>query len=1151
MINRFKKYWEILVILLLGLTPLLWYKASNSLALGHDMGYPINPIAFFSDRLFLWTDRVALGFDQTVSTAAILIHGLEAFISSLGFSIFTTQKIVFIFWFVLPGLAMYYFVSTIHKDKSQWFIRLSASLFYMFNHFLLQGWFIAERTKISLVVALPLLLVFTISTIEKKNSMLKGLALIFLTMFFLNGGGGLPLYGGIVLALFSVLIFFGLAEVRLNGKREIKRIVLLGVGIVGCFILANFYWILPTGVNILSSYKQNLSSIGGISGIISWSSEISKYASYLNLFRLQGIPDWYGNTIHPYANIFLSNPILILVSFLIPVLVFSSLFIVKRYPKYQKNVLFLSFLTLISIVFSAGSHPPFGFVYNSFLAFIPGFAIFRSPFYKFAPALWFSYSYLFSFSIYFLIINLKKPKFILSKYVKNVGFVLILVSILAYSFPFFTGVFFNWQKPFSTMIKLPAYVLEFDKWVNKNISYNDRIITFPELNQDWHVAVYNWNYWSTAPLVSLFTENSIITNDKNISANELLFVNNFYDSLKKGTTAWKRISQLLGINYFLLQNDFAFNSGQFSTTNPSLYKGIFSNLSVIVKKQNFGQWSLYKVAGSNPQKLSLSSNTSLVLTKKDLTDPLFDINSILSLPNSDNENLYFSKSAEKKNIPTTDFTRTILIESCLYCDGKEREINLYIPTPQILPGSIFYQFVKSKELKEEKLVADDSSQLVDFYLGISLKRIGELKQLIQTGDNGDNIAYAISEIKKDAKKTVDLLSVLDKSQPANQLEILRVDNFLKVENRSLNDIDQQFSGTFRQQITLLRDYIAASYQKNSVYEFIYPPDNEKHYSFTMDTGGNYEIFLQKQDFGRDLSFQKIIIDGQGVAVKPVVKNDYYLSLGKIPFSAGTHNLQFQIDQPDNLLKQVGDFQLAPNNPACKLFTLGNIYPNHRYVLNFNYLTEGGGRFSGPELTVGQFRGDTEVLPLKVQLSASNVSQVYETDIITGDNANKLKISLCHSPGYEDGSTISISNLNLEPVSILSVAAILDNTSEKNTPPYSITRINQTKYKVSVRGAKNPYLLVLDSEFNSNWKVSFDDSKKSLFGKLFGSYISENNHIVINGFSNGWFIDRQGDYSLTIEYAPQKYFNLGWIITIMSILAVFFYLIFIKYYGRKN
>ena len=488
-----KKYWEILIIIFLGLTPLLWYKNPNSLALGHDMGFPINPIVFFQDRLFLWTDRIGFGWDQTLGSAATLIHGLEALVASLGFSIFDTQKIIFIFWFLLPGLAMYYFVSTIHKEKEQWFIRLSASLFYMFNHFLLQAWFIAERTKISLFIALPLLLGLTISILEKRISALKGFALMSLVFFLFNGGGGLPLYGGLLLALFSSFLFFGFIKLRRNPRAQVKRLMGIAFGILASFILANFYWILPLFVNVLSSYSQSLSSIGGISGILAWSFEISKFASILNLTRLQGIPDWYDNPQHPFSDLFLNNPLLILVSFLIPTIVFSSLFLIKKVPQYKKYIVFFNILAVLGIIFTAGSHPPFGTIYNSLLTFVPGFAIFRTPFYKFAPTLWFAYSYLFAFSFYYLTQNLKH---------KSIFRFLVLPAILIYSFPFFTGSFFNWRTPFSTMTSLPPHVLTFSDYANSNLSFNDRVLTFPHQNLDWNTSIYKWGYWSTSPVES-------------------------------------------------------------------------------------------------------------------------------------------------------------------------------------------------------------------------------------------------------------------------------------------------------------------------------------------------------------------------------------------------------------------------------------------------------------------------------------------------------------------------------------------------------------------------------------------------------------------------------------------------------------------------
>lgn len=1141
-INKIKKHWEVFIILLLGLTPLLWYKNPNSLALGHDMGFPIDPINFFNDRLFLWTDRVGLGWDQTLGSAAILIHGFEALISKLGFDIFTTQKIVFIFWFVLPGLAMYYFTSIFYKEKEQWFIRLSASLFYMFNHFLLQGWFIAERTKISLFVALPLLLGLILSIIEKRISALKGIALMSLVFFFFNGGGGLPLYGGLLLALTLGFLFFGFIQLRESGRGELKRLFLVAIGILASFILANFYWILPTFIKSFSSYAQSLSTIGGISGVIAWSFEISKFASILNVMRLQGIPDWYDNPQHPFSGLFLNNPFLILISFLIPVVVFSSLFLIKKTPQYRRYIVFFNILAVLGIIFTAGSHPPFGVIYNLFLTFIPGFAIFRTPFYKFAPALWFAYSFLFSFSAYFLIKGLTKPKFLANAYIKNISFILIIVGILFYNFPFFTGSFFEWQKPLSTMTKLPSYILDFDKWVNSNISYDDRIITFPLLNTDWHVSTYKWGYWSTAPLASLMTNKSVIANDRVMTVNELLFTNSFYNSIEKDVPVWKRISQLMGINYFLLQNDFTADSKQFGTVAPAFYKEKFDNLEGIVRKQSFGEWDLYQISGNNPKKVFLSSNMSLLLTKKDLNDQLFDTNSIFNLPNSDNENFYFTNQAEKKNVPPEDFARIILIESCLYCDRKEKEINLDLHKPQILPGSIFYRLIRNKEAKEIKEVKNDPSKQIDFYLGISFKRMGEIEQLILLKETNQKIDLSLEEIKRNSKKINDIVNKMDKSDVGVQLEILRINNFLKAENRALNDIAQKStSKEVKEKIALLEYYIADIYKKNSSFELVYPPDNQKHYAFNIETSGSYELLLKKQDAGQDLSFQKITIDGQEVTTKSVSKNSYYFSLGSTFLSKGHHSLKFEIDNSENLLKDIGDFSIMPNNPECKTINVTNVYPNHRYIFSLNFTTEGRGEFSGPELNIGQFINGREVLPSKVKLGTSSVSKTFSTDIITQDKVNKLNISICHSPGYEYDSLIKVNNLSLKPIIIPLVAAVLDNTSDKNLPEHSVKRINQTQYKVSVKGVKKPYFLILNTAFNSNWQVSFPD----------GSKLPIVQHIKVNGFANGWLIDRQGDYFLTIEYSPQRYFYLGGVVTVTFLMLVGFYLIITRYYEYKN
>jgi hypothetical protein len=57
MIIKFiRKHLEIIIICLLGLTPLLWFQGSEVI-LGHDSGLVISPVTHFFDRLYLWTYR--------------------------------------------------------------------------------------------------------------------------------------------------------------------------------------------------------------------------------------------------------------------------------------------------------------------------------------------------------------------------------------------------------------------------------------------------------------------------------------------------------------------------------------------------------------------------------------------------------------------------------------------------------------------------------------------------------------------------------------------------------------------------------------------------------------------------------------------------------------------------------------------------------------------------------------------------------------------------------------------------------------------------------------------------------------------------------------------------------------------------------------
>ena len=151
---RKRIFFDLIIIFLLGLIPLLWFR-DGEILLGHDAGLALDPISHFLDRLHVWSQRFSIGTDQSAALlGAFFIHSFEAFLVWLGLSLHSGQIVQFVFWFTLPGVAMYFFAYKTFPGKK--YLPVIASVIYMLNYYLLQGWFIAERTKFSIYIAFPL-----------------------------------------------------------------------------------------------------------------------------------------------------------------------------------------------------------------------------------------------------------------------------------------------------------------------------------------------------------------------------------------------------------------------------------------------------------------------------------------------------------------------------------------------------------------------------------------------------------------------------------------------------------------------------------------------------------------------------------------------------------------------------------------------------------------------------------------------------------------------------------------------------------------------------------------------------------------------------------------------------------------------------------
>ncbi|MEM0314290.1 MAG: hypothetical protein QXQ41_07060 [Candidatus Bathyarchaeia archaeon] len=92
------------------------------------------------------------------------------------------------------------------------------------------------------------------------------------------------------------------------------------------------------------------------------------------------------------------------------------------------------------------------------------------------------------------------------------------------------------------------------------------------------------------------------------------------------------------------------------------------------------------------------------------------------------------------------------------------------------------------------------------------------------------------------------------------------------------------------------------------------------------------------------------------------------------------------------------------------------------------------------------------------------------------------------------------------------------------------QINPTKYFVHVINASQPFFLIFSESFDKNWIAYVD-----------GRQLTNDQHFIVNGFANAWFVNRIGTYTITLEFWPQKLFYIGSAISITTLILCILYI----------
>jgi len=1120
---KHKKFiFEIIILIFIGLVPLLWFQKDN-IILGHDAGLTLSPISHFQDRLNSWTERFGFGNDQSYAIPGFFIHGLEAFVSWIGFSIQEVQKITFVFWFLLPGFTMYYFSSRLEKKLKLHYFALPVSIFYIFNHFLLQGWFVAERTKFSLYAALPLLLAFLFDWKEKGQTF-KTALLLSLTFFFLNGMASLPLFGGVIVTLLVFLIFYFLENFSIKGLVRLISLFLL-IGILSFLLQA--YWLLPYGYYVSHSYSDAVTFFGGTAGIQEWIRYISENSSFLNLFRLQGVPEWYQNPDHPYAGIFFSNPIFVFISFLLPIGAFYPLLISKEQEK-KKIVLFFSFLALFSMIFVAGSHPPFGAFYLLLIKYIPGFIAFRTPFYKFAPALWLSYAVLLGFTFDYVLHNVRSKGYVRFRLL----YLSLIALLLAYSFPFFTGIFFDYIKGQRTMrVSVPNYIYDFARWTENKDNINEKMIVLPRPNKESKVEAYTWGYWSLAPLTSLLTNAPIINESIYMTKTEIGIVDKFYELLKNNDPAWNRLAEFLGIKYIILRNDFAWNLKDSIADNPALYKKslLMNNLKPIV---TFGAWEVYQLEG-------IKSNIVASSTINYFKGPAESIGEIVSLPVFDpTKPLYVegsTSSVETELMPHV--FATYIKPTCSMCDLQWEFINTALYIPLLTRGSYFYSFWNNKEIQEEIKASSSISTMIQYYSGKTLSELLAYRKVADEKKPAGILQETLDDYAYSLRKLEKTISEYSKKENYDNDLLLKLATYLRnqriialglVKNPPKDYTSAELIGIKQKMIQRYQDI---ERNQDKVDKMLWRSTSEIHKRFliTITQKKDFTIFYNPNysQFNSAITL-KLHIDKNIYEVKPVVLDSNWISLGNYTLEEGVHRVE--IEQPIQNLYN-GPKQLtikASVKGACAVSNKIHGRKNEIYKLSFDHRRITGAK----EFYVGIVSAEKKITPfLAADRLLSQAVPVGYTQEFAIQNNNDLFIIFCDQPDIDSESLISsiqIENLRISKLNVPDMVLFSQEEKEKQAILKEVTKKSSSEYLLKFTSRKEKAkFLVLNESYNISWELEAKDTRK----------------FIANGYANGWLINDSKE-NVRIRYKNQDFVRIGFLISIFGLTLSVILLIFL-------
>lgn len=1120
--------------LVFGLALLAVVACIPSIALGKSIwldstaGLQVNPVRLLVSYAYVWNGKYELGMNTGWSlTYSFPIASFYAILFECGFPMWVIERIwMFILLFGSGTGAMLLARSIVLESKRTALAPLLAGLTYMLSPFTFV-YFQSSSAILLTYATLPFLLYFMRRQLTggfNYHTFLKQILVVVLASFIQ------PPYVVVDFSIVGLYVAF-YAAVNWKGARQAWAVIRPFFALVGATFMINLWWILPT-IIYLGNY--------GVGPYISTENPLSldTHSSYLEILRELGNSGFYGmyaggGYYFPYAELYMTSPMIIAVSITLPIVCISALLIPlsSLSARVRHDLVFFGLLSVISIPLASGAYPPynptiFGDLYLAAFRYLPGgfilkqsimFVMLLSISYSVMVCVALTYSHLaVDFCCKYFRIGLRRSDIgrrphshLVSRslrfrsWVEVVFSLAVVVIVLVDGFPIVTGQVVDQNERFTS---IPEYWDQAASWVD-NVSGNFRVLATPYQ----YFPVYDWGARNGPLEPTLFTKPVIVADAGALAGNSQgqSLAESAYALLADNRTAYlPNVLSLMNTRYVLQQDDL--NLSVYNSPTPA-YMSQVLNQSLDVGpsfgKLHFYQNPIWQQSGiySPREVLDVNGGVGAILSR--IAPETLTQESSVSfnwLQDMAYYGVTYRDFAAFTNVTITSgnyaainwFNGSNYISAQLRSDDSQIEMTGG-DTLGLTSGS---QAVVGKTYSLEFLHRSDSfTFLVDG------------TQVARATANMSGPGY-LGLATYNSVASFSNFSILDLSGnlPAYSIDFstLPYGAFLQPGWHSQGGQWMSLPTVFSPSILTQSDYVTFSWLQDMAYY------NQSYNDFAVFanvtiTSGNYAainwfngtsfISAQLRSDNSQIEITGGVTLGSTSGFRAIVGKTYSLE-----FTHRNSSFEFYVDgaqvaQAETNVSGPGYLGLATYNSAASFsnFSIHGLGASPSpYSVNLSNL--GFGPFSQQGWQV--LGGNWSAVPLPYHPRSVYLTPPYTAYVNCLNNSNDALGVLCSKPQYL-GNFLGLAHLN-------------------------VTQTNPVLYRITVTNVTGPFMLVFSSTFDVSWELRSG-------GSTFAPFLA-------NAYAMGWWVTGAKNGSvLTLSYEDQASLTVGVLVSITSVTLLIF------------